>query len=71
MENPDRFPAPPRDVMTEEEKEELRRMLKSIQPQTELGRQLIELSLEGVEQGVTRMDVDEILEYLGRDRRER
>jgi hypothetical protein len=71
MENPDRFPGPPRDVMTEEEKEELRRMLKSIQPQTELGRQLIELSLEGVEQGVTRMDVDEIMEYLGRDRRER
>jgi hypothetical protein len=48
--------------------EELRAELLKLQPQTELGRDLIALALRGLAEGVPRMSPTEIQLYLNRDR---
>lgn len=49
-----------------DKREEIREALEEIEPKTELGRILIELSLRGLDEGVEPLDADEIMEYLGR-----
>lgn len=61
------------EVDREKEKAELEEAaaaLRQLQPQTELGKRLIELALKGIEAGVPRLSTDEIREYLGRERYE-
>lgn len=49
------------------EKEKIAVALDSLQPQTPLGARLIELSRQGLEEGVEPLSADEVLEYLGRE----
>ena len=53
---------------TEMSAEELRAELLKLQPQTELGRDLIALALRGLAEGVPRRSPAEIHLYLNRDR---
>ncbi len=48
------------------EKGEIRKALLSIEPKTPMAKKMIELSLQGLDEGVELMSADEILEYLGR-----
>jgi len=53
-----------------EDIEEAQAALRQLQPQTELGRRLIELALKGIEDGVEPISADEVRDYLGRERYE-
>ena len=55
-------------AQVEMSEEELRVELMKLQPQTELGRDLIALALRGLAEGVPRLSPEEIQSYLGRDR---
>lgn len=56
-------------INTSTEKIEIKQIeavLREIQPQSKMGKRLIELSLKGLKAGVQPMTTDEISEYLGR-----
>jgi hypothetical protein len=46
--------------------EDLREAVEDFEPETELGRELKELALRGLDEGVEPLTPDEIMEYLGR-----
>jgi len=48
----------------------IREALLALDPESEFGRRLVELSLQGLDEGVEPMSADEISEYLGRERYE-
>ena len=54
--------------LTDEQKQAMVQALQGLQPQSKMGRRLIELSLQGLESGVEPMSTEDILDYLGRNR---
>lgn len=40
--------------------------LEEFEPETDLGRELKELAMQGLDEGVEPLEADEIMEYLGR-----
>lgn len=54
--------------LTDEQRLEIEQALRSLHPQSKMGHRLIELSLEGLQNGVEPLSTDEILDSLGRNR---
>ena len=54
--------------MIDDDREAARAALQQMEPETLLGKKLIELALRGIEEGVSSLNEEEMAAYLGRNR---